>query len=68
MINYFHRIKHNDWFIQTIQNCHKDGYISWASKDRLENIFQKSVGDVYFDFGSTELETANNLIKEIDNL
>ena len=61
------RITHNDWFIQS-KKGKDDKYMAWASKDRTNSPIDPSIGDIYFDFGDTEIEAIEKIKIEIDKL
>lgn len=61
------RIQHGDWFIQS-EKGQVSRWIAWASQDRLTSPFDPSVGEVYFDFGATEIEAVNKVTAAIDSL
>ena len=66
------RIRYKDWFIQSwkcysITRDARDEYFAWASREPSDDCLQAK-GDVYFNYGDTELDAIELTKKELDNL
>jgi len=58
------RMQHKGWYVQSSHCKVGDDFVSWASKQPSYN----SMDCVYFNFGDTEKEAIDNIIKELDAL
>ena len=63
------RIRYDDWYIQS-RRCYnrtRHEFIAWASREPSGDDFT-AIGDVYFNFGDTEIEAIELTKKELDSL